>query len=69
MLWFASRYNPLHPNEAAAMCLKALIHDLRPRPVEPPAQTFTLFSHLPVEIRLLIWEAALPLQHQDLYTG
>ncbi|KAL3601628.1 hypothetical protein FPOAC2_05899 [Fusarium poae] len=34
----------------------------------PSAPSFTLFTQLPSEIRLLIWKAALP-QHQDLHTA
>ncbi|CAF3499571.1 unnamed protein product [Fusarium graminearum] len=36
---------------------------------KPPAQNFTLFSQLPTEVRLLIWNAALPPRQQDVHTA
>ncbi|RGP70971.1 hypothetical protein FSPOR_3658 [Fusarium sporotrichioides] len=51
------------------MCLETYLQGLFLGKDEPPAQTFTSFSQLPAEIRLLIWNAALLQQHRDLHAA
>ncbi|RGP76762.1 hypothetical protein FLONG3_5202 [Fusarium longipes] len=65
-MWYAYAQPPF---EAAMITLKLLFTELGIKPVEPSAQTFTMFTQLPPEIRLLIWRAAFTLPHRDARTG
>ncbi|QPC71070.1 hypothetical protein HYE68_001822 [Fusarium pseudograminearum] len=51
------------------MSIEAGWRDLFSGIEKPPPQTFTLFSQLPTEIRLLIWNAALPPRQQGVHTA
>ncbi|KAH6993376.1 hypothetical protein EDB82DRAFT_574950 [Fusarium venenatum] len=51
------------------MCVESSFCNLCSEQDEHSAQAFTLFPLFPPEIRLLIWEAALPSPHEDSHTA
>ncbi|XEV03263.1 hypothetical protein FSHL1_008550 [Fusarium sambucinum] len=51
------------------MCMESSFCNLCSKQDEHSARTFSLFPMFPPEIRMLIWEAALPLPHEDSQTA